>query len=186
MPPRLLEVTVMAEKEASARPRIGRVKDARGRKVTQVDPVAMHLMHSPGIIPQDTLADLAQDIGFGTTKGVRIAFWGWIAILVCFVIALAILLTRLTNGAITTRKFIVSLVPYCGIWTGFFAFWNGARNNRHKRIGSIMLKHLRCPHCGYDIRGLPVDPQDGATVCPECGCAWKLDDVRSVREHGDG
>jgi transcription initiation factor TFIIIB Brf1 subunit/transcription initiation factor TFIIB len=37
-----------------------------------------------------------------------------------------------------------------------------------------MLKHRRCPHCGYDIRGLPVDPQDGATVCPECGCAWEL------------
>jgi transcription initiation factor TFIIIB Brf1 subunit/transcription initiation factor TFIIB len=37
-----------------------------------------------------------------------------------------------------------------------------------------MLKHLRCPHCGYDLRGLAADPEDGATVCPECGCAWRL------------
>lgn len=168
----------MAEKEATEKNRAGRIQDARGRSVRELDPVAMHLMHSPGIIPQDTLADLAQDIGFGTTKGVRIAFWGWIACLVCLVIALAILLTRLTNGAITTRRFIVSLVPYSGIWTGFFGFWIGARNNRHKRIGSIMLKHLRCPHCGYDIRGLPVDPQDGCTVCPECGCAWALENAK--------
>ena len=36
-------------------------------------------------------------------------------------------------------------------------------------------RFLRCPHCGYDIRGLPTDPEDGATICPECGCAWQLD-----------
>ena len=36
------------------------------------------------------------------------------------------------------------------------------------------IEHLRCPYCGYDIRGLPVDPSDGATVCPECGCAWRV------------
>ena len=39
-----------------------------------------------------------------------------------------------------------------------------------------MLKHLRCPHCGYDIRGLPTAPEDVATECPECGCAWRLED----------
>jgi len=166
----------MAKEEPPPRQQTGRIKDARGRSVRELDPVVMHLMHRPGIIPQDTLGDIAKDIGFGTTKGVRIAFWGWIVCLVCLVIALAILLTRLANGAITTRRFIVSLVPYCGIWTSFFGFWIGARNNRHKRIGSIMLKYLRCPHCGYDIRGLPVDPSDGATVCPECGCAWRLGD----------
>ena len=43
-------------------------------------------------------------------------------------------------------------------------------------VTSVMLKHCHCPHCGYDIRGLPRDPADGATVCPECGCAWKLED----------
>ena len=37
-----------------------------------------------------------------------------------------------------------------------------------------MLQHRRCPHCGYDLRLLPDDCSDGATVCPECGCAWKL------------
>ena len=32
-----------------------------------------------------------------------------------------------------------------------------------------------CPNCGYDLRLLPVDSVDGATVCPECGRAWKLE-----------
>ena len=50
-----------------------------------------------------------------------------------------------------------------------------ARQARNQRIHLIMLKHRHCPHCGYDIRGLPTDSEDGATVCPECGCAWRLD-----------
>ena len=40
---------------------------------------------------------------------------------------------------------------------------------------NVMLQHLRCPHCGYDLRLLPTDPKDGASVCPECGCAWRLE-----------
>jgi hypothetical protein len=40
-----------------------------------------------------------------------------------------------------------------------------------------MLKFRRCPHCGYDLRLLPADPADSATVCPECGCAWLIDDA---------
>ena len=38
-----------------------------------------------------------------------------------------------------------------------------------------MLQHRRCPHCGYDLRGLPPDPHDRAVVCPECGCAWGVE-----------
>jgi ribosomal protein S27AE len=37
-----------------------------------------------------------------------------------------------------------------------------------------MLEHRRCPHCGYDLRGLPDESNDGATICPECGSAWIL------------
>jgi len=134
----------------------------------------MHLAHRPGIIPADVLREVALEIGFGAARGVRIAFAAWIVCSLSLVIALAILLTRLSNGVITPRRFAVSLVPYCGVFTVFIAFWTGARNNRHKRIRQVMLVHRRCPHCRYDIRGLPIDPTDGATVCPECGCAWKL------------
>ena len=31
------------------------------------------------------------------------------------------------------------------------------------------------------LRLLPTDPADGATVCPECGCAWKLEDAQIDR-----
>ncbi|MHC4130085.1 MAG: hypothetical protein ACYSUA_18360 [Planctomycetota bacterium] len=46
------------------------------------------------------------------------------------------------------------------------------------RVSAVLIKFRRCPHCGYSLRGLPVDPADGATVCPECACAWRLDDPK--------
>lgn len=37
-----------------------------------------------------------------------------------------------------------------------------------------MLKERHCPSCAYLLKGLPADPADGCTVCPECGGAWRL------------
>lgn len=51
--------------------------------------------------------------------------------------------------------------------------WRIARRGRCRHICHIMLQHLRCPHCGYDLHRLPTNPKDRATVCPECGCAWQ-------------
>lgn len=41
-----------------------------------------------------------------------------------------------------------------------------------------------CTSCGYDLRLLPTQPEDGTTVCPECGCAWELGERPSA--HGSG
>jgi hypothetical protein len=56
------------------------------------------------------------------------------------------------------------------------------RRTRRRRVQAVMLKHGRCPHCGYSLTGLPVDPGDGATVCPECAGAWRIDDPAIARE----
>ena len=64
---------------------------------------------------------------------------------------------------------------------GAIQFWRSGRRARAKLVCAIMLQHLRCPHCGYDLRLLPVDPADGATICPECGCAWHLGDKADAR-----
>ena len=53
----------------------------------------------------------------------------------------------------------------------------GMKRRRLGHIARAMLQYRRCPHCGYNLRLLPVDPADGATVCPECGCAWLLEDA---------
>jgi hypothetical protein len=166
----------MNESESPTVQQAGWIVDARGRRVSQLDPVMMHLLHRPGIIPSDVLREIAQQIGLGITRATRSAFWASIVGLACLGIALAICMTRLAGGSISTGRFFRNLVPYTGVLCGLFTCWISLRNARHQKIGSVMLQHRRCPHCGYDVRLLPADPADNATVCPECGCAWRLED----------
>ena len=52
--------------------------------------------------------------------------------------------------------------------------WYSMKRARQQSITEAMLKHARCPHCGHDLRGLPPDETDHATICPKCDCAWRL------------
>ena len=56
----------MSEAESSASRQAGRIKDARGRSVTQLDPVAMYLLGQHEVIEADVLRAIAHQ------KGVRI------------------------------------------------------------------------------------------------------------------
>ncbi len=134
----------------------------------------MHVSRRPGIIPPPLLHEMAQEIGIGLTRASRTALWLGLAGLLCLGIGVAVCIMRLVSGDIGLGRAVTSMVPYTGVWVAVLGAWIALRKVRHERIGRVMLRHLRCPHCGYDIRGLPVDPTDGATVCPECGCAWKL------------
>lgn len=163
----------------------GCITDARGRRVSQLDPVMMHLLRRPGIIPSDVLRLMARQVGFGITRATRGAFWASVIGLVCFAIALVICATRLTGGSISTGRFFRSLVPYVGVFTGLITSWISLRSARHQKIGKVMLQHRYCPHCAYDLRLLPIDPADRATVCPECGCAWTLDEEADGNGHSD-
>jgi len=172
----LSEVTAMAETATPARQEVGRVKDARGRSVTQLDPVAMHLLRQNGLIPSDALREIAEELDPAELRKrplaavcapIWVALWysawflyyhlfstwkGWDPVLVAFGV-------------------LYFLCPFVWVYAGF----RRARRARWDRIRRVMLEHHRCPYCGYDIRLLPVDASDGATVCPECGCAWRLD-----------
>ena len=39
--------------------------------------------------------------------------------------------------------------------------------------GRLLVAIGRCPSCGYDLLNLPV-ADDGCSVCPECGAAWRV------------
>jgi len=43
----------------------------------------------------------------------------------------------------------------------------------------VMLRHGRCAGCGYVLTGTPRG-EDGCTVCPECGAAWRMDEDESA------
>ncbi len=166
----------MAEENTTQRQHTGRIKDARGRNVTQLDPITMRLLRQHDVIPAEPLAEVAADLGSGLTKLTRFFFVLGIVFAAPGVIAFVIHLTRIfwAGGMVWP---LPTWLLLANVWVVPFAIWIAACQLRSRRIRSVMLKHLRCPHCGYDIRGLPAAVEDGATVCPECGCAWRLDET---------
>ena len=163
--------------DVPTRRRCGRIKDARCRSVRQLDPVAMHLLRQDDVIPMEVLRQIVSEKGVRITGKER-------ASLVVGVIALAgviglfahsILTGDFAGGPLARTASLAwfSLMPW--------VLWVGIKRARFGIVAAAMLKYLRCPHCGYDLRLLPTEPADYATVCPECGCAWKLDGCRAAR-----
>ena len=160
----------MTEQDTPPPQQAGRIREARGRKVTQLDPVAMHLLRQHSVIEADALQAIAHE------KGVRITGQERASLIVGLAGALLVIglfshavLTGDIRGAPLAKS--ASLVFLCSIP---FVAWYRAKRCRFGKVAAAMLKYLRCPHCGYDLRLLPADPDDGATICPECGCAWQL------------
>ncbi len=68
----------------------------------------------------------------------------------------------------------INVIQVIVIVAGPLLAFRMARAKYISRVASVMLKYRHCPHCGYNIKGLPIGLKDGATVCPECGCAWNV------------
>jgi hypothetical protein len=172
----------MTDRDQAKSKRVGHVKDARGQLVALIDPFMMHKLRRHSTIPADSLDKIARDLGSGWPKqGVWIFSYVWS---VAFVVLVAAHFIKWGGGLSVhpreLRLWIVLLslfVVNCGL------VWYFSRRVRLKRVCQILLRHLRCPHCGYDLRLLPTDPEDGATVCPECGCAWQLPEPAQQDEH---
>lgn len=163
------------------------VTDARGRRVALLDPYTLWLARRHDMIPAEALGAIAREIGFGLVRGQRVLF---AVSVVCLGIVLVAVAERGVEMLLHETFSLLGLMRtaslFTTVWAGPLVFWLGARRIRLQRTRRTMLKHLRCPHCGYDLRLLPTDPVDGATVCPECGCAWRLEDARSAESTQDG
>jgi hypothetical protein len=151
------------------------VNDARGRTVPQLDPVAMHLLARPDPIDPEALRKIAEELDPGEVRRRR-----WKAVGAVGVIAFSYI-GFFSYFAIFNRwrgwdpvLVIVVTLYLVAPPTAFIIAYLQAKRRRRDRILHVMLRHRHCPHCGYDIRGLPVDETDGATVCSECGCAWMV------------
>ncbi len=153
----------------------GFIRDDRGRKVTQLDPVAMHLLHRHGTIAADELRAIATALDPNEVRTRR-----WKAVGAVLVIILAYTgffgYFEIFNRWRGWDPVLIGFAVLYFVWppTFFFIGFLRGRRRRLRRIQRVMLRHRHCPHCGYDIRSLNADPEDGATVCPECGCAWRL------------
>ena len=154
------------------------IADARGRRAALLDPYSMHLLRRHDTIPPDTLRKIAREIGPGFSKWRRRGYWLGFGIGL-YSIGSALVTRTLSGGRFRYNGWPdLIILLFLIIWIGgFLLYARAARQVRLRRARDIMLAHLRCPHCGYDIRMLPADPADGATTCPECGHAWFLADT---------
>ena len=157
-----------------------RIRDARGRSVKPLDPVAMYLLRQHDRIEADVLQAIAQEKGVRITAKERASLIvGVVALLAVATLFVHSLIVGAYGGAPFARTSSLvwfSILPW--------AFWMRMKWIRHGKVAAAMLEYLRCPHCGYDLRLLPTDPRDGATLCPECGCAWELGGSRTIGSHG--
>jgi hypothetical protein len=175
----------MAEKELPQPQRTDRFRDARGRQVSLLDPYSLNLLWRYDVIEAEPLREIAEEVGPGVSRWGRRAYWIGFAVGLYSVGSAVV--TRTGNS--TSLRFIgigdaIILSFFIILFGGLYLYLRSARRARSKRVCGVMLKHLRCPHCGYDLRLLPTAPEDRATVCPECGCAWRLDDARAVGVYG--
>ena len=177
----------MAEGDPRSSSHRGRIQDARGRRVTQLDPVTMRLLRQHDVIPAQTLRKLAEEIGVGWPWLVRLTFLVMLAFLIILLVATGVHLGRdVVLGSARFSAFAETLSYLIPPLIGLLMIWFVSARVRFTRICKIILKYRHCPHCGYDLRLLPTDPEDGATVCPECGCAWRLDSRQDAGGHGNG
>ena len=157
----------------------GRIVDARGRRVTQIDPVAMHLLHRHDVIPAPKLREIATGID---PQEVRRRPWAalltpvWIVLWYAAFFGYFIVFKRWRgwDPVLATFAIFYFVYPIAVLWIGSLR----ARRARWERIRRIVLEHHHCPHCGYDMRGCPADDQDVA-VCSECGSAWRMHESAS-------
>jgi hypothetical protein len=57
--------------------------------------------------------------------------------------------------------------------TGMLIYRGRRASNTTPFIVLAFLDERRCPSCGYDLTGCDT-AEDGCTVCPECGAAWRI------------
>ena len=165
----------MPDTSRMALPGSSKIRDARNALVTQLDPVAMYLLGRPGPIAAGALRAMAEELDLNEVRRRR-----WKALGAVGVIAFSYI------GFFGYFEFfdrwrgwgpvLVGLVTLylVGPSTAFIIAYLRAKRRRRDRILRVMLRHRHCPHCGYDIHNLLADEADGTTVCPECGCAWRL------------
>jgi len=151
--------------------RAGRIRDARGRSVKQLDPIAMLLLARHDVIEKSVLQAIADEPGIKIVGRERLSLmigcFGLLIVAGLFTISLAIKKDFGSAPIARTASLFFFCVPP---WLA----WIVSKRARFGKVAAAMLKFRRCPHCGYDLRLLLADPADGATVCPECGCAWLL------------
>lgn len=138
-------------------------------------------MNRAGRIEREDLAGICEDLEPGAARS-RASFRVVVLILVPLVILGIVAVIAIEGGPAAKDVAWVFTNPaiLCAMIGGGVVPFIVAHKQRMQRVREVLLHHRRCPHCGYDLRELPSDSDDHCTVCPECACAWRLDEHRDA------
>jgi hypothetical protein len=139
----------MTDRGPSKLQRRGHITDARGRKVTQLDPVALHLLHRHDAIGSEDLRAIAAAIDpLELRRRPRAALWMpiWIVLWYAAFFGYFHIFNRWRGRDPVLIMFATFYFLYPLAWL-YFGF-RRARRARWERICRIMLEHRHCPHCG--------------------------------------
>ena len=153
--------------------RAGRTRDARGRVVKLIDPLPLHTLGRHDVIDREALDAIVEELEPGAGRKRNLLFIG-LAFGVLCLIGLGVLLSM--EGRPAWDDLVSTLLNpaiMAAVVGGVVAPVVAARQERMRRVCRVMLRHQRCPHCGYGLTGVPAH-DDGTTVCPECACAWRI------------
>jgi hypothetical protein len=118
--------------------------------VTQLDPVALHLLHRDDPIDRPTLSRIVGERSIGLPALEKGALIAAVILAVALIVVIAVrVYSGMPFGSVMRRS-----TPALYLFMLPFIIWGGARKKRFGQIAATLLKHCRCPHCGYDLRGL--------------------------------
>ncbi|GMV27733.1 MAG: hypothetical protein AMXMBFR58_37640 [Phycisphaerae bacterium] len=158
----------------------GIARDAAGKPVTIMDPGVDWLLGSNDRIERETLDAIMADLGVADRSARRVILTGLGTLAVLIVLAIAGIAIDIAIEGQAAWNDLVKSLAFTGpavllmLAAGVAAPLVVARRARLKGTRAALLRHGRCPHCGYGIAGVPVDAGTGHTICPECSSAWHV------------
>jgi hypothetical protein len=151
------------------------VRDAHGRRVPMIDPVRIHLLHMPSIIPAETLQSMTKDLLPNAKRQQRIQLASMLFGVVFVVGGYFVYFGWYSNWkGLDPVNTSIMVLQALVILSGPVIAFRMARATYVGRVAEVMLARRHCPHCAYNLHGLPVSETDQTTTCPECGCTWQL------------
>lgn len=163
--------------------------DDREREVELLNPFHLYISGSDDVIERPVLKSIIDAGADGGSRKLQLS----LLFAVVFFIAMAYFAFwpeyRATdNLSHSLGEAVRSPVIYFALGYGLLILpwqWQAERRIRRRHITRALLERKRCPHCGYNLAGLETDPDDAATVCPECASVWKLDEASIANRAGD-
>lgn len=164
-------------RQAKARS-LGSIRDERGRAVSVLDPMIDWAAARYERIPRETLDSIIGAMSRGAPPNRRAIIAG-LALLALLTLGAAVFIgldvvkggpsarADLKQGVLITAPAVVGMLIAAVVVPAVLA-----RRRRLAAARRVLLDHGRCPHCGYDLSGLPCE--GSIATCPECGCAWRL------------